>query len=87
MSDTTKAESTSITGSQKQKQIQVNDFIKAKIEEFTTLNFRDDNLWEAYQDEFSDFSINDFKAASNSILRSLRIFLRSRGRPSIVNCY
>lgn len=44
-------------------------------------DFKDDDLWEAYRDEFANFSENDFKPASvsNSEIRRLRSFLRKRG--------
>lgn len=61
------------------KQEEIDNFIKKTLKEFTSYNFKDDNLWEAYQDEFSDKTLDDFQAASRTALRSLRTYLSSHG--------
>lgn len=66
------------TRAQSKQQKAINDFIKEKIDEFSTYKFKDDNLWEAYQDEFRHLK-EDFKLASQPLLRSLRSYLRTHG--------
>ena len=48
-------------------QEEIDNFIKT-LKEFLSYNFKDDNLWEAYQDESSNKILNNFQAASRTAL-------------------
>ncbi|TQS34523.1 hypothetical protein Golomagni_05090, partial [Golovinomyces magnicellulatus] len=51
----------------------INTYIREKIKECSEFNFKDDNIWEAFKDEFSHFSEAGFKAIFISVQRGLRL--------------
>lgn len=63
----------------KQETQEFNDFTKNKIQEFVAYKFKDDNLWEAFKDEFGHFKEADFKKISISLQRLLQQHLISHG--------
>ena len=73
------SKNTAATSAQEDQQKSVNSYIKEKMKEFSEYNFKDDNLWEAFKDEFSHFSEADFKSASISVQLELCLHLRRNG--------
>jgi len=57
----------------------VEEYIKAKQEEYQSYGWKDDDLWEQFKDDFSDFTEEIFKTCNLQALRQLRSFLRTRG--------
>lgn len=57
----------------------VNEIILKALKEWEELDFRDLSLWEAFQEEFEDFTDENFKLATITHLRKLRDFQRRRG--------
>ena len=54
------------------------DYIVYKIEEYSSFNFRDDTLWEAFKDDFEIYTVDSFKDCNQNVTRNLRDFLRHR---------
>lgn len=50
-----------------------------RVNEYITYNFKDDLLWEAFKDDFTSVTEEDFKATSPNALRLLRSHLRTYG--------
>ena len=61
------------------------DHIVIKLEQYESYNWMDDELWEQFQEDFSEFTEEIFKNCTLQILRQLRIFLRTRGVKVIKN--
>ena len=57
----------------------IDDFIKFKTLEYETVDFRDDELWEAYKDDFKDFTTETFRNCNQTCTRKLRMLLRTNG--------
>ena len=70
---------TAAISAQEDRQKLVNSYIKEKMKEFSEHKFKDDNLWEAFKDEFSHFSEADFKSASISVQLEVCQHLRRNG--------
>lgn len=63
----------------KTKQQVVNKHIDEKLNEYVRYKFKDDNLWDAFKDDFENFTEEDFKQASVPLLRTLRAHLCTHG--------
>ncbi|KAI1006918.1 hypothetical protein K3495_g1308 [Podosphaera aphanis] len=78
MTDSTKeaegASTRSLTATQKMSKL-----IEEKIGEYNRYKFKDDNLWEAFRDDFYNFTAEDFKQATLPVQRALRTHLRTYG--------
>lgn len=48
-------------------QNQANNIMKSKVQEFPNFNYKDCNLWVAYQDKFAAWAPENFKNASQSV--------------------
>jgi hypothetical protein len=57
----------------------IDNFIKFKILEYEDYDFKDDDLWDAYKDDFESFTLETFKECSQNNIRKLRALLRTRG--------
>jgi hypothetical protein len=57
----------------------VEEYIKNKLVEYQEYNWKDGDLWEQFQDDFSDFTEESFKSCKIGSQRQLRAFLRTRG--------
>ena len=49
------------------------------IIQYEVYNWKDNNLWEQFREDFKEFTEEDFKKCSIPIKRKLRSFLRTRG--------
>ena len=47
----------------------VEEYIKAKQEEYQSYGWKDDDLWEQFKDDFSDFTEEIFKTYNLQALR------------------
>lgn len=54
-------------------------FVAKKMRDWTRYDFKNDNLWEAFLDNFEDYIVKKFKLADIDELRELRSFPRRRG--------
>ena len=59
------------------RQQQINKFIEQKVNNYIKFKIKDDNLWEAFKDDFISFEEDDFNAASLVYIRGLLIHLRT----------
>ena len=57
----------------------VTNYIKFKINEYTKYNFKDKSLWELYQEDFNNFTVQTFKDADRSAIKGLKQLLRCNG--------
>ena len=57
----------------------VNNYIEFKILKYGYYNFINNNLWEQYQKNFTDFTEAIFKACKLSVTHNLQTFLRDQG--------
>ena len=57
----------------------VSDYVRFKTIEYRTADLQDDNLWEAFNDDFSGFTVEAFKNCYLSDIRRLRLLLRANG--------
>ena len=62
----------------------ITNYIDFKINEYTEYNFKDKNLWEVYQEDFNNFTIQTFKDANRSKIRGLKQLLQ-RNRVWVFN--
>ena len=53
--------------------------MKFKTLEYEVYDFKDDDLWEAYKDDFQSFTLQTFKDCNQTNIRKLRLLLRVRG--------
>ena len=56
---------------------EINDFVKFKPLEYDDYNFKDEDLWEAYRDDFKTFTLQTFRNCNQSHIRKLRALLRT----------
>ena len=49
------------------------------ITTWETYDWKDDDLWESFQDDFKGYTEDDFRLVNNNDVRRLRKFLRKRG--------
>lgn len=56
-----------------------NKHIEDKINEYNKYNFKDDNLWNAFKDEFAHLNVENFRQAIVPLQRALRSHLRASG--------
>ncbi len=56
----------------------VNEYITLLIKKWKSLNLQDTNLWITFRDDFEKWTKQNFKTATNDVLRSLRNFLRKQ---------
>ena len=54
----------------------INNYIKFKILKYGHYNFINNNLWEQYQEDFTDFTEAIFKACKLTVTYNLQTFLR-----------
>jgi len=57
----------------------IEKYISTKQEEYQSYNWKDGDLWEQFQADFSAFTEENFKNCSLRCLRQLRALLRTRG--------
>jgi hypothetical protein len=57
----------------------VNDYIEFKTLEYKYYKFTNDDLWEQYKEDFTDFTEAVFKACNLTAVRNLRTLLRNQG--------
>jgi len=57
----------------------VNDYISFKILKYRYFKLINDNLWEQYQKDFTDFTEAIFKAYNPTTIRKLRTHLHNQG--------
>jgi hypothetical protein len=55
----------------------VNDYIKFKILKYGHYNFINNDIWEQYKEDFTDFTEATFKACDRIALYNLRTLLRN----------
>ena len=55
----------------------VNNYIKFKTLEYEYFKLMNDDLWEQYQEDFTDFTEAIFKACNPTTIRKLRTHLRN----------
>jgi hypothetical protein len=55
------------------------EFLLFKDLEFQYHDFQDDDLWEAFKDDFKDFTLQNLKTCDRNSLRSFKGMLRQRG--------
>lgn len=58
---------------------EMNVLIESKIAEYNKYKFKDDNLWDAFKDDFCEYTAEDFKLARLPLQRALRTHLRTFG--------
>jgi hypothetical protein len=54
---------------------EINNFLKYKLLEYETPQVRDDDLWDAYHEDFNTFTVAIFKDCSQKDIRNLRYYL------------
>jgi hypothetical protein len=57
----------------------ITNYIDFKINEYTKWDFKDNCLWELYQEDFDNFEVETFKDADRSALKALKQLLRRNG--------
>src|SRR6266516_285391 len=57
----------------------INDFVKFKTLEYEVYDFKDDELWEAYKEDFKSFTLPILKSCNPTNTRKLRMLLRANG--------
>ena len=57
----------------------VNDYVKFKVLEYGHYNFKNDDMWEQYKEDFIDFTEATFKACNRIAIYNLRTLLRHQG--------
>ena len=57
----------------------INDFVKFKTFKYKAYNFKDDELWEQYKEDFQHFTLQIFKDCNQLTIQRLRILLRNNG--------
>jgi hypothetical protein len=57
----------------------ITNYIDFKINEYTKYNFKDKSLWESYQEDFDNFTVQIFKDANRSAIKRLKQLLRRNG--------
>ena len=58
---------------------EISAFIRWKVAEYAKDQWRDDDLWEMYHDDFKTFTQQHFEQSSSSAVRALRNHLRENG--------
>ena len=58
---------------------EADDYINFKILEYQYYDFKDEELWELFKEDFSVFSTAAFKEYSQACVRKLRTLLRVHG--------
>ena len=56
----------------------INEYLKFKLTEYEYLDFKDDDLWEQFQADFTGFTEKILKNCNQPNIRKLRTFLRNR---------
>jgi len=51
--------------------IEINNFVQFKILEYEAYNFKDDELWEAYKEDFNNFTLQIFRDYNQHGIRKL----------------
>ncbi|RKF71197.1 hypothetical protein GcM3_106004, partial [Golovinomyces cichoracearum] len=54
-------------------------YISTKISEYKEFNSTDSDLWELFQEDFADFTVDNFKSLGTAKLQQLRNFLKCGG--------
>jgi hypothetical protein len=54
----------------------VTNYIYFKINKYTKYNFKDKSLWDSYQEDFNNFTVQTFKDADRSAIKGLKQLLR-----------
>ena len=57
----------------------IDDFMQFKTLEYKVYNFKDNELQEAYKDNFQNFTLQIFKNCNQIYIRKLQILLRTNG--------
>ena len=57
----------------------VNDYVKFKVLEYGHYNFKNDDMWEQYKEDFVDFTEAIFKAYNCIVIYNLWTLLRHQG--------
>lgn len=60
-------------------QQRIDEYLQARLHDWKTHEWRDDQLWEYYQEDFEDWTPDHFARASASIRREIKEFLNSKG--------
>ena len=58
---------------------ELGDYIKTRIYTYTQDNFRDYSLWGIFQEDFQDWTIEDFRRSRTNAKTRLRTHLLQRG--------
>ncbi|TQS35749.1 hypothetical protein Golomagni_03821, partial [Golovinomyces magnicellulatus] len=55
------------------------NFVEEQLNDYKKYEFRDDLLWEAFQESFLNFTVEDFEQVNSNRRYALRDFLRENG--------